>query len=138
MNENIDVSNLKEMVAILKDIREKLNAVSWGSFRGPVADPVPSWGRGPVADPAPSWGRGPVADPAPSWANMRGQMQETASSYINIRGPVADPIPFWIMDKSRLAKLKIRQIDLDIAERERQIDFLKLERDLLAEEYKVD
>lgn len=142
MNEKIDASNLKEMVTILKDIREKLSMVSWGSLRGPVADPAPPWVnmRGPVADPAPPWGtmRGPVADPAPSWSNLRGQVQETASSYISLRGPVADPIPFWILDKSKLAKLKIRQLDMEIAEREKQIEFLKLERELLAEEYKVD
>lgn len=138
MNEKIDVSNLKEMVTILKDIREKLSIASLGSFRGPVADPAPPL-RGPLVDPAPPWGlRGPVADPAPSWGNLRGQIQETASSYINMRGPVADPIPFWILDKSKLARLKIRQLDMEIADREKQIEFLKLERDMLAEEYKVD
>lgn len=138
MEEKINVASMKEIASILRDIREKLSVPSWGSIRGPVADPAPSWGalRGPIADPAPQWGslRGPVADPAPPWGYMR---PEIASSLATFKGPVADPIPFWISDKAKLAKLKVLQLDAQIAELEKQIEFLKLERDLLAEEYKI-
>lgn len=138
MEEKMNVTSLKEIASILKDIREKLTAYSWGSIRGPTADPAPSWGtlRGPIADPAPQWGafKGPVADPAPSWGYMR---PEIAASLATLKGPVADPIPFWISDKAKLAKLKVRQLDMQIAEYEKQIEYLKLERELLAEEYKI-
>ena len=104
---------LKNIVSVLEDIKAKLDI---GSISGVGL-------RGPVADPSPGWIRGPVADPIPPWTGFR--------------GPVADPAPWYLLDKSKLAQLKIRHIDTAIVELEKQIDFLKLERDLLRKEYKI-
>lgn len=104
---------LKEIASTLKDIKAKLDI---GSASGVGL-------RGPVADPSPGWLRGPVADPLPPW--------------IGFRGPVADPAPWYLLDKAKLAQLKIHQIDKTIMEMQKQIDLLKLERDLLKEEYKI-
>jgi hypothetical protein len=108
----MDEKILKEMAESLQDIKRSLSAGFPGAFRGPVADPAPDW-----------WsGRGPVADPAPSWT---------------IRGPVADPAPWYLLDKARLAQLRIRKIDAAVTELEKQIDYLKAEKNLLKEEYKI-
>jgi hypothetical protein len=58
-------------------------------------------------------------------------------SAFGVRGPVADPATFWLLDKSRVARLKIRQLDMTIAELEKQIEFLKLQQDMLKEEYRI-
>jgi len=109
----MEEKKLKEIAETLEVIKAKLNIgpVSGIGLRGPVADPSPGWLRGPVADPLPPW--------------------------INIRGPVADPAPWYLLDKAKLARLKIHQIEVAITELEKQIDSLKLERDLLKEEYKI-
>ncbi|CAG1003795.1 MAG: hypothetical protein OIN86_11985 [Candidatus Methanoperedens sp.] len=113
MNEKIELSSLKEMVSILKEIRDKLSAApsGGGTMRGPVADPAPGWNRmGIVADPAPPWGKtGIIADPAPEYG---------------------------ILGKEKLAKLKIRRLDMAISELESQIELLKLQKEMLEEEYK--
>lgn len=104
---------LKEIVTTLEAIKAKLDigSVSGIGLRGPVADPSPGWWRGPVADPPPPW--------------------------VSFRGPVADPAPWYLLDKAKLARLKIHQIEAAITELEKQIDSLKLERDLLKEEYNI-
>lgn len=55
----------------------------------------------------------------------------------SIHGPTADPGPPYLLDKARLAKLKIGKIDKVITELEKQIGLLKLEHDLLKEEYNI-
>lgn len=124
----IDTSGQKEMLSILKEIRDKLSTVSSrGSLRGPISDPVPSWGRGPVADPAPDWGR-----------YYPEELSHFAVSRPWIKfGTVADPAAPELLDKAKLAQIKIRQIDMVIAELDKQADFLKLQRDLLKQEYKI-
>jgi len=79
--------------------------------------------------------RGPVADPAPGW--MPGQVIGPFPPGFHFRGPVADPAPWYLLDKAKLAQLKVRNIDGVIVELEKQIDSLKLERDLLKQEYKI-
>ncbi len=108
--------NLKDIISKLEAIKERLGmgSMSGMGLRGPVADPGPGWGPylpGPVV-PFPGWGR-----PLP--------------------GPVADPGPSYLLDKAKLAQLKIRKIDVAITELEKQIELLKLERDLLKKEYKI-
>lgn len=51
--------------------------------------------------------------------------------------PPIDPGPPYLLDKARLAKLKIGKIDKVITELEKQIGLLKLEHDLLKEEYNI-
>jgi|GEM_PF-2179687 hypothetical protein len=108
MEENI----LKEILSTLESIKIQLEvgSISGISLRGPVADPPPG-----IISP-----RGVIADPL-----------------LPVRGPVADPAPWYLLDKAKLAKLKVHQIETAIMELERQIEFLKLERDLLKEEYKL-
>lgn len=55
----------------------------------------------------------------------------------SIGGPTADPGPPYLLDKARLAKLKISKIDKVITELEKQIGLLKLQHDLLKEEYNI-
>ena len=100
---------LKEMASTLQDIKERISIGSFGGIRGPVADP------------------GPEFDPQRWVGPLRGPL----------RGPVADPAPWYLLDKAKLAKLKIRSLEAGIAEFESQIGSLKLERDLLKEEYKI-
>ncbi|UCE73242.1 MAG: hypothetical protein JSV56_09420 [Methanomassiliicoccales archaeon] len=136
----MEEKTLKEMVSILRDIREKIDVGSVGALRGPVADPAPDWRH--VVYPPPvgiNWVRGPVADPAPEWGKLhRGPMQDLACEWPgHLRGPIADPAPWHILDKVRVAKLKISKLDMAITELENQIEFLKLEKDLLKEEYNI-
>jgi hypothetical protein len=144
----------KMMIELLKEIRDRLDLSSSAStsigYRGPVADPAPPWwSRGPVADPAPPWWwRGSIGDPVPP-LQMRTQYPEAALDAVaakryaaieripNVAGPVADPGPELLLDKTRLAKLKIVRLDQTVASLEKQIEAIRLERDLLAEEYKL-
>ena len=74
-----------------------------------------------------------MADPGPEW-----EMAHIGPSRPSfLRGPVADPAPWYLLDKAKLAQLKIRQLDTAITELEKQIDFFKLEQDLLKQEYKL-
>ncbi|MDH4239737.1 MAG: hypothetical protein OEW48_09255 [Phycisphaerae bacterium] len=79
--------------------------------------------------------RGPVADPGPRW--VPGHILEQFPTAFHFRGPVADPAPWQLLDKAKLAQIKVRNIDGVIMEMEKQIDSLKLERDLLKQEYKI-
>lgn len=47
-----------------------------------------------------------------------------------------DPVPMWyLLEKPRLAELVISRIDLAITGLEKQIEYFKLQRDLLKKEY---
>lgn len=107
----MDEKLVVEMVAALKDIRDKLAQTSIGNIRGPVADPGPDWfGHFPG-------GIGPV--------------------FPNFRGPIGDPGPWQLLDKSRIARLKVRQIDIAVGELKQQMELLQLQQQLLKEEYKL-
>ncbi len=118
----MDEKLVQEMVLTLKSIQEKLFGVSYG-HRGPVADPAPDWHRGPVADPAPDW----WDFRPPRWGHIQ-----------TIMGPVADPGPELMLDKPRLAQLKVRRLDQAIAGLQSQIEFHELERKLLMEEHGLE
>ncbi len=141
----------KLMVELLTEIRDKLElgASASASLRGPVADPGPDWGRWPGrwADPAPPWWtRGPVADPIPPWGRvssaalspeLAARRYEGPERIPNIAGPVADPGPELLLDKARLAKLKVVKLEQVLLGLEKQMEAIQLERDLLKEEYKI-
>ena len=101
---------LKEIATTLEAIKAKLDvgSVSGINFRGPVADPAPGWYHGPITDP-----------------------------HFHPRGPGGDPPPWFLLDKEKLARLKINQIDTFLVELEKQIESLKLEKNLLKAEYKI-
>jgi hypothetical protein len=103
---------LKDIASTLEAIKAKLDigSVNIGTLRGPISDPGPDWTRSHTVNPI-------------LWAGFR--------------GPIADPGPIFLLEKPKLAQLKIRHIDMAITELERQIDLLKFERDLLKKEYNL-
>jgi hypothetical protein len=104
----MDEKILTEMLSVMKDLRDRIPATGSGFFRGPVGDPAPDWlGHIPVSP----------------WK-------------FNFRGPVADPATGPLLEKSSMAKLKVHQLDDLMNDLQKQIDMLKLERDLLKEQYK--
>jgi transcription initiation factor IIF auxiliary subunit len=59
-------------------------------------------------------------------------------NYIELlRGPVADPAISMLLRKEHLAVLKVRQLEMQIQQVEQHIEMLKMQRDLLAEEYDI-
>lgn len=104
----MDEKILNEMAATLRDIKERLTLGPVGAVPGSAAL-------------APEWQR-PFTSPI--W-------------WHELRGPVADPQPWILLDKPSLAQLKTHRLDTAISELEKEIDSLKLERDLLKKEYKI-
>lgn len=133
----------KLMIELLTEIRDRLgagaSASSVAALRGPVADPGPDWGRWPGlwVDPVQRWIRGPVADPAPDWSTLASRRLGASERIPNVAGPIADPGPEMLLDKVRLAKLKVARLDQVLVGLEQQMDAVRLERDLLKEEYKI-
>ena len=125
MTEKVELADLQEMTTILKDIRDRLTSLPQFGVRGPVADPAPPFGvKSPWADPVPPFG-------------VMGQAVDPSLLQYTVRGPVADPGPMLLLDKAKLAQIKIRQIDMVVMDLEKQVEFLKLERDMLKEEYRI-
>lgn len=52
-------------------------------------------------------------------------------------GYAADPAIDILLDKSKLAQIRIRKLDMLIQELNQQIELLDMERDMLRNEYKV-
>lgn len=52
-------------------------------------------------------------------------------------GPVADPAPELILDKDRLARLKLGMLDQDILELRNQIKFREMYRDMIREQHNI-
>ena len=52
-------------------------------------------------------------------------------------GFAADPAIDILLDKSRLAQIRVRQLDQVIVQLEQQIELAKMEQSLLQEEYKL-
>jgi hypothetical protein len=49
-----------------------------------------------------------------------------------------DPAPpYDLLDKAKIAKIMVKQLDLKIAELNSQMELLQLERDLLVEEHEL-
>lgn len=100
-----------EVLAILKEIQAKMGAPSASAamFRGPIADPGPD----------PDWWSRVFRYPHHPWR-------------INI-----DPGPEVFLAKDKLARLKIQQIESTVAQLQKEIEALNLQKDLLKEEYKL-
>jgi hypothetical protein len=76
---------------------------------------------------------GTVADPSPEfYPNFK-----YPDPIFNVRGPIADPSPLQLLDKDELAKIKVCKLDRAIDDLNREIDFIKMERDLLKQQYKI-
>lgn len=73
---------------------------------------------------------GPAIDPSPDFGGVFGMPPWP---------PQPDPAPPWhvLLDKSKIAVIRVRQIDLRVQQLESQLDLLKLERQILKEEYKI-
>ena len=52
-------------------------------------------------------------------------------------GYAADPAIDILLDKSKLAQLKVRQLEIVINELQTQMDMAKMEMNMLKEEYKL-
>ncbi|OGP97574.1 MAG: hypothetical protein A2Z51_06600 [Deltaproteobacteria bacterium RBG_19FT_COMBO_52_11] len=55
----------------------------------------------------------------------------------HIAGPVADPAPELILDKDRLARLKLGMLDQEILELRNQIKFREMYRDMIREQHNI-
>jgi hypothetical protein len=69
-------------------------------------------------------------------ARMFEQFQPQLSRMWRV-GYAADPAIDILLDKSRIAQIKVRQLEMAIREMEGQIELAKLELNLLKEEYKI-
>ena len=100
---------LKEMISLLHDIREKLTVAQGAGVRGPIADPGPDF-----------FHHGPVYRrfPLPIGYNV-------------------DPSPEFYFSKEELAKIKVRELDIMINQIVEQVDLLKMQRDMMKQEYKI-
>lgn len=76
--------------------------------------------------------RGPIYDPAPDWF-----CHHPKWPIPHVRGDIGDPGPVLQLDKARLAQLKVRQIDMAIADMKQQLELMQLHQKLLKEEYKI-
>ena len=52
-------------------------------------------------------------------------------------GYAADPAIELLLDKSKLAEIKMRQLDMAIREIEAQLDILRVEKEMLQHEYQI-
>lgn len=100
---------LKEMISLLHDIREKLTVVQGHGVRGPVGDPGPDISH---------YGHLYRRLPLPIGYNV-------------------DPSPEFYFGKEELAKIKVRELDMVINQIVEQTELLKLQRDMMKQEYKI-
>ena len=76
---------------------------------------------GPAVDPAPDFGRIDVRYP-------RGWEPEAPG----------DPAPIYrLLDRAKIAEIRVRQLDFKVQQLENQLDLLKLERQMLKKEYGI-
>jgi hypothetical protein len=66
--------------------------------------------------------------------NMNGQIADIIQAKI---GYAADPAIEILLDKGKLAQIKIRKIDMAIKELQGGIELLTMQRDMLRKEYKL-
>ncbi len=104
----MDEKYFKELSDSINELKEKLDFGALGRLRGPVADPVPD-------------------------IYFPGQRHIDP---LRIRGPIADPVPWELLDKSKIANLRIQQLDNAINDLKNNIKFLEKERAFLKESYK--
>ena len=125
----------KELRDSINELREKLNVINIGSVRGPIADPIPPFAYlyphnsleylRHLSDPIRI--RGPISDPVPDINIMKSI------------GQIADPLPpiqTQLLEKSRLAKIRIHQLEQLTDDYKKHIDLIGLEIKMLKEEYK--
>lgn len=105
----MDEKYFKELTSAIKGLKEKLEIGSITMLRGPIADPVPDFSISGIR-------------PHDPW---------------RIRGPIADPVPWELLDKAKIAILRIQQLDHAIIELKNKIDFYEKEKSLLKKEYKL-
>lgn len=108
--------NEEKMINLLQEIKERLTANSWPSFRGPGGDPGPEWDPyRPFPFPR------PYPYPGPPFHFPR---------------PI-DPSPEFFLRKEQIAILKVKEIDILINQYKSGLDILETQRNLLAKEYKI-
>ena len=100
---------LKEMLAQLKNISERLTVQPGVNVRGPVGDPGPD-----IQHHGHAFRRFPM----PVGYNV-------------------DPSPEFYLSKDLLAQVKVKEIDITITQVTEQLELLKLQRDLMKKEYNI-
>ena len=105
---------LKEMIALLKDIKESVAVSQMATVRGPVADPGP--------------------DPWPGSYHNWPFPRRFPFPPLPIGG---DPAIGPLIPKEELVKIRIKELDMTISQITHQIDLIRMQRDLLAREYKI-
>ena len=65
------------------------------------------------------------------------EMQKVDHSVYYKLGLVADPAPEILLDKERLARLKVTILDTEVKELQNQMKIAEMYRDLLREQYKI-
>jgi hypothetical protein len=89
-------------------------------FWPPMADPLPPWvGIDPHPDPWRRWVERFDPDPTP-WKELLS---------------MADALE--LLDKAKVAQIKLAQLDMAIEQMQKNIDHLKLQRNMLKEEYQL-
>jgi hypothetical protein len=99
---------LKDILLSLQEIKENLKVTQVAHFPGTVGDPGPEIN--------------------PHFRNFE--------RFVNFRGPVADPGPWQILDKDKLARIKVARLERYIDEINKEIEIITLERDLIKQQYK--
>lgn len=108
----MESKNEEKMINLLQEIKERLTAGSWFSFRGPVADPGPEWDPPHFPYPFPRY---PFRLPHGG----------------------GDPAPEYFLNKDQLAKIKVKELDHLISQLKFDLDILETKRTLIATEYKI-
>jgi len=82
------------------------------------------------------WGK--VVDPAPGQYPPPWERIERPG-WGGVWGPATDPAPpYELLDRARVARLRIRQIEMEVAQIQNYLDLLNQEAELLKEEYELE
>jgi hypothetical protein len=101
---------LKEMVMLLKEIKESVSISQMTTNRGPV-DPAPDFDPGTYLPFTKQWPFPPL--------------------------PVGDPITRHLLPKEELIKIRVKELEMMISQISQQMELLNVQKDLLVKEYKI-
>lgn len=104
----MDEKYFKELNSSIRELKDKLELGNITMLRGPIADPGPEIYQ----------------------THIRPEI-------FRFRGPIADPVPWQLLDKSKIAVLRINQLENLVHDLRKQIDLLEQEKKLLKEEFRI-
>jgi hypothetical protein len=103
---------LKEMIGLLKEIKESVAVSQMTTSRGPIADPGPDIYHGH------HW---PCHTPCPFPPLPVG----------------GDPAISHLLPREELIKVRIKELEMVISQISQQVELLKVQKELLMKEYKI-